>query len=212
MGKVGIGFNRGKFILSDIKVMINNQLESIYNSESKIVKNIMPTNNGLELMERSSRMSDNYGISLQFLTPTRIKYNPTGDKDNSQVVRVPEFHHLIKRLRDRINALSLAYCKTPLNIDFKGFGEEAEKVKIKEANIRWVEKMRKTKIKNAIHVQSGFIGNITYEGDIKQFLPLLLLGEHVHVGEDAAFGSGWYFITEKISRKNKIFTQEVGQK
>jgi len=47
---------------------------------------------------------------------------------------------------------------------------------------------------HAIHDKSGFVGKITFEGDLKEFLPLLVLGEYIHVGEDAVFGSGWFRI------------------
>jgi hypothetical protein len=40
--------------------------------------------------------------------------------------------------------------------------------------------------------QSGFIGRITFEGNLKEFLPLILAGEYVHIGDDAVFGNGWY--------------------
>jgi hypothetical protein len=44
------------------------------------------------------------------------------------------------------------------------------------------------------HDQSGFIGSITYGGDLAEFLPLLVLGEYVYLGEDAVFGNGWYTV------------------
>lgn len=133
-------------------------------------------------------------IHLKFLTPTRIRYNPTGEKGKSQIIRVPEFHHLFKRLRDRISALSLAYGEGPLNIDFKGLGERAERIKLSEANIKWIEIRRKSRTQGTWHDQSGFVGDITYTGDLEEFLPFLVLGEYTHVGEDAVFGNGWYKI------------------
>ncbi|MGQ9570948.1 MAG: CRISPR system precrRNA processing endoribonuclease RAMP protein Cas6 [Thermodesulfovibrionales bacterium] len=33
-----------------------------------------------------------------------------------------------------------------------------------------------------------------FEGDLTEFLPLILLGEYLHVGEGAVFGNGWYRI------------------
>ncbi len=82
-------------------------------------------------------------IKLHFLTPTRIKYNPTGEKGKTEVIRVPEFHHLIRRLRDRLNALTLTYCGGPLEIDFRGIAERAISVKTVKVNLKWVEQKRK---------------------------------------------------------------------
>jgi len=43
----------------------------------------------------------------------------------------------------------------------------------------------------------GFIGSITFEGDLEPFLPFLLLGEYVHVGKGTSFGLGKYEIKQR---------------
>ena len=40
----------------------------------------------------------------------------------------------------------------------------------------------------------GLTGRVTYEGDLRDYLPLLLLGELVHVGKGTVFGNGLYRI------------------
>jgi len=193
LGRFGIGLNRGRFRLNNISILKNSEAISIYDAASNTVKNIIMSITGTEILEYAENIDHNR-ITLQFLTPTRIKYNPTGEKGKSEVVRVPEFHHIIRRLRDRINALSVTYCGSPLDIDFKGIAERAMKVKTKEANIRWIDMKRKSRTQPVQHDQSGFVGKITYEGVLKEFLPLIVLGEYVHMGEDAVFGNGWYRI------------------
>ncbi len=205
LGKFGIGLNRGRFTLRDLSVISPHpplekggrgdfhSKESIYDSQSNMVKNIQKPVTGNELLEYAGKMNQHI-ITLQFLTPTRIRYNPTGEKGKSEVVRVPHFHHLIRRLRDRINALSVTYCGSPIDVDFKGIAERAMAIKTKELNLRWLDIRRKSRTQPIQHDQSGFIGTITFEGDLREFLPLLVLGEYVHVGEDAVFGNGWYRI------------------
>ena len=41
---------------------------------------------------------------------------------------MPRFHHLLKRLRDRLNALAYFYCGEALDLDFKALGEKAERI------------------------------------------------------------------------------------
>jgi len=193
LGKYGIGENRGKFKIGDISILKGGNSEPIYDPATNTVRNLSYSITGNEIIEYARGLKPS-GITLQFLTPTRIKYNPTGEKGKSEVVRVPEFHHLIRRLRDRANALATTYCGGPLNIDFKGIAERAKTGKTKEINLIWIEKRRHKRNEPYYHDQSGFIGSITFEGNLTEFLPLLVLGEYIHVGEDAVFGNGWYKI------------------
>jgi len=42
----------------------------------------------------------------------------------------------------------------------------------------------------------GWVGEIIYQGDFQRFLPLLRLGEHIHVGKVTTFGLGKYRIVD----------------
>jgi len=42
----------------------------------------------------------------------------------------------------------------------------------------------------------GFLGNITFEGDLKEFIPFIKLGEYIHIGKQTSFGLGKYEIVE----------------
>jgi len=43
----------------------------------------------------------------------------------------------------------------------------------------------------------GFMGEITYEGDLKEFWPYIKMGEYVHVGKGSGFGLGRYRIDNR---------------
>ena len=191
LGRIGLGTNRGRFEIYDIEAVKDGQAISIFNRENRIVKNVALEITKEDIMNRVLCLSKDC-ITLEFVTPTRIKYNPTGEKGKSRVVNVPEFHHVIKRLRDRINALSIAYGNGPMNVDFREMGRRAEAVTTQEVHIEWQEARRRKRNPAIWHDLSGFKGRVTYVGDIEPFLPLIAFGEYVHVGEDAVFGNGWY--------------------
>jgi hypothetical protein len=128
-------------------------------------------------------------ITLRFLTPTMLK------ADGLQARR-PVFGPLAKRLRDRINALSYFYCGEGLEIDFKVFGTDADKIDTVGDATRWVDSARYSRRRQVNHDLSGFVGDVTFEGDLARFLPYLKLGEYLHVGKNAVFGNGWYQIVE----------------
>ncbi len=124
-------------------------------------------------------------VTIRFLTPTFLRAD-------GEVVRRPEFHHLFKRLRDRINALNTFFGAGPLDADFRGLGERAEKVRTVSAQTDWVERFRTSSKTRQRHELSGFVGEATYEGDLAEFFPWLTLGELVHVGKHTAWGNGLY--------------------
>jgi hypothetical protein len=128
-------------------------------------------------------------LTLRFLTPTMLKVDGV-------LARRPAFGPIAKRLRDRINALAYFYCGSGLDIDFKAFGEQAEKIKTVADSTRWVESSRYSRRREVTHDLSGFIGEASFEGELAPFIPYLKLGEYVHVGKNAVFGNGWYRIAE----------------
>ncbi len=189
LGERGLGLNRGKFKLTGIEIIKDGETIPIYDPSSNMVKNLDGRITGKEMLSKASHL-DPTQIRLCFLTPTRIKYNPTGEKGNSELVRNLEFHHLVRRLRDRLNALSVTYCGGPLEIDFQGIAEKARAVNTMRSDLKWVEQRRK-----GFHDQSGFVGEIIFRGDLSEYLPLIVAGQYLHVGEDAVFGHGWYEIS-----------------
>jgi hypothetical protein len=134
----------------------------------------------------------NQKISISFLTPTLLKAE-------NAIARSAEFHHLFKRLRDRINSLSTFFGGGPLSVDFAGLGLRAEQVRTVSSDVQWVERFRTSSKTHQRHELSGFTGTAVYAGDLHEFLPWLALGELVHVGKHAAWGSGWI----SVDRPNK---------
>ena len=55
-------------------------------------------------------------LRIRFLTPTLLRAD-------GEVIRRPEFHHVFKRLRDRINALNTFFGDGPLGVDFAELGK-----------------------------------------------------------------------------------------
>jgi len=128
-------------------------------------------------------------VKLHFLTPTTLKVDGC-------LIQKPTFSAIIKRLRDRINALAYFYCGEGLDIDFKAFGSAAEKIKVVRDSTRWVDSSRYSWRRGVSQDLSGFVGEVIFEGDVDTFLPYLRLGEYLHLGKNAVFGNGWFRIEE----------------
>lgn len=197
LGAIGIGKNRGRFTLGDIYFVSDSSIKRAYDPKTRIFTNHEDYITGQSILKRAEQISPNR-ITIEFLTPTRIKYNPTGKKAGSIITKEPEFHHIIRRLIARASILSLAYLDKPMDMDFEGMIARSMDIKRKDMDLTWVEEKRYSRTgidkkgRHAIHDQSGFKGKITFEGNLTEFLPLIVLGEYIHVGEDTVFGNGWY--------------------
>jgi hypothetical protein len=74
--------------------------------------------------------------------------------------------------------------------------EQAEEIRCVEDRTRWHDlKSYSNRQKKATHI-GGLLGRITFEGDLEPFLPLLVMGELIHVGRNVVKGSGLYHIVE----------------
>ncbi len=191
---VGLGRTRAPCELVSVEaVSSEKECTVVYSSDDNLVR---PPRNDIRWPDL---LGHNFGggngaktkskVKLEFLTPTTLKVD-------GRLVQKPGFSHILKRLRDRINGLSYFYCGQGLDIDFKGFGTEAEKVTTVQDSTRWVDSSRYSRRRGVSQDLSGFVGEVAFEGEMGSFLPYLMLGEYLHVGKNAVFGNGWYQIAE----------------
>ncbi len=135
---------------------------------------------------------------VRFLTPTHLVFS-------DKAVREPEFHHLVCRLRDRLNALATFYCGGPLPLDFRGLAERARTVRCLSRDLRWEARERRSARTSRRHPLGGFVGECTFAAPsseaLAEFLPLLHLGQYLHVGKHAAFGNGWLQVIPERKRE-----------
>lgn len=124
-------------------------------------------------------------VTVQFLTPTHLVFQ-------GQAVRAPEFHHLFKRVRDRINALATFYGAGRIDADFAGLGAKSEHVATIRSDTRWCSVSRTSSRTGQRHELSGFTGECEFSGDLEPFAEWLILGQECHAGKHAVWGNGQY--------------------
>jgi hypothetical protein len=106
----------------------------------------------------------------------------------------PEFHILIRTLLRRLSNLAYFHCGTELDLNFRGLITAAEQIETVHSDLRWYDWERYSTRQDARMKLGGFVGTVTYRGDLLPFLPLLRLGEVVHIGKGTSFGLGKYVI------------------
>lgn len=190
LGVTGFGLNRAPVRLERVEALFPGAAPNVvYESTSNLVRP-SPAQD-LPLANDAGTGDDLGTLTITFLTPTTLKTGSTLER-SGEVVRTPAFHHVLKRLRDRINALATFYGSGPLDLNFKSLGESAEQVETVRDDTHWVDRSRYARRRGVTHDLSGFAGSITVRGKLAPFLPLLRVGEYVHVGKNAVFGNGWF--------------------
>lgn len=126
---------------------------------------------------------------IDFLSPVLLK-------DRRSELRVPTLGALIRRLRDRISLLSLAWAGEEWQADYGTIGEIAEAGVTETVGGGWsIHNRHSTRTKRDMPVE-GFLGTVTFAGVAPELWPLLRIGAEVHVGQHAVWGNGHYRIAE----------------
>jgi hypothetical protein len=200
LGQQGIGIGRGRYTIRQVLLLRDAEIRSsppegegmgegvpIYSATDQLVRPSPDRVRFEDCCRLAKELVDHNPsrVTIRFLTPTHLKAN-------GAIVSRPDFHHFVKRLRDRINALAHFYCQDTLDVDYKAFGERAEVVRTVHYQVRWEDRDRRSWRTGLAHDMGGFIGEVTYEGNVQEFLPLLILGQYTHVGKYAVWGNGQY--------------------
>ncbi len=122
--------------------------------------------------------------SVLFLTPTEIKAH------NGQLTTKPGFDVLLARVRDRISTLRALYGDGPLDIDFRAFAERAAEIQMTSSRLQHNRVDRTSTRTGQRHPLGGFTGEVTYEGDLAEFIPYLRAASYTGVGRQTVWGKG----------------------
>jgi len=209
LGKMGIGKGRGKYELKEVKIQdsrfkTDSKFKTIYSSDAKTLMPFEPSFLNLEFGILNSERSEGIlniesGIlNLNFLTPTRIMYD-------GHLTLDLEFHMLIRQLLRRISLLSYFHCGVDMSDwDFKGIIERAKEVTVKKRNLKWYEWERYSARQDTRLNMGGFVGEVSFEGDVGPFMPLIKAGEVLHVGKGTSFGLGRFKIQDSIFKTDSF--------
>jgi CRISPR-associated endoribonuclease Cas6 len=163
--------------------------EVVYSAETKTYKPIAGVGLAIDPEGLCATSAQPGTLTINFLTPTRIYYN-------GSLASEPEFHILIRNLQRRVAHLFNFHggIDTTQWDFFNRVIYRAKRVQIKDQAITWRFWERYSTRQKARIEMSGFVGRITYHGNVDPFVPLLKAGEVLHVGKGTTFGLGRYYI------------------
>lgn len=129
------------------------------------------------------RQDHSYTVQIDFLSPTQLKYNKS-------LVAKPSLEILIRALLRRLMALSYVHCQTELDIDSKVLIAASKEAVEKSNHIHTSFMGHYSKRQRQSVYLGGFYGTITFDNVAASLVPLLRLGELVHVGKSTVYGLG----------------------
>jgi CRISPR-associated endoribonuclease Cas6 len=178
----GRSFGNGRFAVERVDWVDRDGTEKpVYDGERKVLSNSFRP-----LTIRHLPHTDNSKlVTVHYLTPTRITFD-------HQLHTYPEFHVVIRNLLRRLSNLAYFHCGEELKLDFKGIIDSAKQVETKDGQVQWRDWERYSARQDTKMKMGGFVGEVEYSGEISGFVPLLKLGEKVHVGKATGFGLGRY--------------------
>jgi len=192
LGQTGLGREKARYELIRVESVRDSpkgppEMRTIYESWTQTLKDVNARID-ISYIFSSPRLLGNF-LTLRFITPTRIKYQ-------GSYTSHPQFHIILRSLLRRLSSLLYFHCGEELEVDYREMIKEAERVKTLDADIGWIDWERYSGRQEQRMKLGGFIGRVTYHGNLSKFFPFLKIGEYTHLGKAAVFGLGKYEIEE----------------
>ena len=181
----GLGRGRGRFTLEQVSWLPpRREPETIYVGQTQVLQDTFRLLDVRDLAT-SPDAHETSRLTLHFLTPTRLVYQ-------GSLTDTPAFHVIVRTLLRRLSNLAYFHCGTELQLNFRQLIDMAKDVMIVSRRLQWYDWERYSARQQVRMKMGGFVGRVTYAGNLAPFLPLLRLGAMVHIGKGATFGLGKY--------------------
>ena len=187
LGERGIGRGRGSFLLESVEETAGKGGVTIYDGQEKILRKGPPPIDYSAIQKEAQSFKGLTHLGLRLLTPLRLRYG-------RKLVEELQFHILFRNLLRRLSALYELHCGGKLELHSKGLVERATKVEVAKSDLRWYDWERYSGRQKLRMKLGGLRGEVTFQGNLEEFIPYLLMGELLHAGKGATFGLGKYEI------------------
>lgn len=193
LGKVGITSRKHKFFLDSIYVLneLEGKREQVFSGTENLVYNVDYPVTLEQIQRRAEEMGNMDSLSLRFITPLRLKC-----RNQLQFNTVP-LSCLLQNLSIKIQMLNIFHCQGQFSESLRDLVKEAQEIEPVSQDLRWRRVERYSFRRQQPDTLSGLVGTISYKahkGDPARYLPLLILGQFVHVGSKTVFGLGKYVV------------------
>lgn len=184
MGRRGLGKGRGRFHIVQINALgpVGEAAETLFNgAELAAPETILGYKEALVISQAYPKDE----LAVVFKTPFRVKHQ-------GRLTDLPEFHILIRTLLRRLGNLVQFHCNCRIDLPYKDIIQAAEAMELAENQTCWHDWTRYSGRQHKKMKMGGVVGRAVYQGDLANFLPMLVMGTWVNVGKGTGMGLGSY--------------------
>lgn len=183
MGNMGFGKRvkgeRGRFVLN----RVDSCGKTVYSARDQKLRIDRPFDS-VELKKPDSYSEDARRVDITLVTPLRLKFQ------NELRAELP-FHVLVRAMLRRVSSLMSFYGEGEPALDYRGLVRQAEaNVTTLHSDLKWFDWERYSGRQDQRMLMGGITGSVSYEGELRPYLPLLDFCEAVHLGKQTSFGLG----------------------
>ena len=182
LGSAGLGKERERFRVDSVENVMNTEGKIIFDGKSQQFLSSPQVSSFDDFFSMDGNIEN---LLLIFETPTRIKHKNSLTSDLN-------FELLIKNLLRRLLLLVQVCHDGSWDSDYEAILNKSQAIKIIDSDLYWYDWKRFSNRQKVTMKLGGFMGKISFEGDISPFLPFIRLGELIHVGKACTFGLGKY--------------------
>jgi CRISPR-associated endoribonuclease Cas6 len=164
------------------KNMVTGNGTTLFSLESGCITAGNSTFSLVDFMHHHKPVAPISRVTVTFITPTRIKGSGSFSK------AIP-FKVLIQTLLTRLTTLAYNYCQQTHYLNFRELVNLAGDIQIIDEQENPAFRSKTTNDTKHSYL-GGYIGQITYQGDLTPFWPLLKFAEIIHLGKNCTFGLG----------------------
>lgn len=204
LGKIGLGKGRGKYTLEIVSAihLLSGVETPIFSGRAQRIRSISVTCTAAKIASSShdetTKAQAANQLVIDFQTPTRLM-------KHGKLLDTPSFEAIVRSLLRRVSSLTFVYGEGLWQPDFQNLITCSQSVAMKPVDAHWIERTRYSQRQQQKIPLGGFVGQFECTGALADFIPLLLIGEVLHVGKATSFGHGKYRVYSghaSNSRKN----------
>jgi hypothetical protein len=192
LGSLGLGKGKGKFWLESVLAVNQPRAASdhqIYDGQTQIMNSDYETWTLADVFNTVQSWATGR-LHLEFLTPTRILHH-------NQLISQLNFEIFIRTLVRRISLLGRVHCQSDWDLPYVELIEQCKTAaQIETSQLQWRDWERYSNRQQRRMKFGGIVGQVIYQGALRPFLPLIFLGQFIHLGKNTTFGLGRFRIAD----------------